>query len=268
MILSELNVYPIKSLSGITLREALVEDRGLEHDRRLMLVDESKKFITQREVPQMAAIRTTIDDDALKVSFNGDELRIDAAPKEAVTANVKIWTSSVKALVYDDRTNDWFSDALGVRCRLVLMPDSSKRKVNPFYAVRRFEDTVSFADGYPFMLIGQASLDDLNSRLTSAVPMNRFRPNFVVEGSETFAEDRWKKIAIGETIFHVVKPCARCVMLTIDQSAGVSTGKEPIKTLSTYRNFGGKVHFGQNLIAEKAGGRVRVGEKVRVIETN
>jgi hypothetical protein len=145
------------------------------------------------------------------------------------------------------------------------MPEEAKRTVNPFYAVRRFEDTVSFADGYPFMVIGQASLDDLNSKLETPVPMNRFRPNFVVAGSEPFAEDTWKKIRIGDTEFHVVKPSERCVITTVDQASG-EKGKEPLKTLNTYRNKKGKVLFGQNLIAEKAGGTLRIGDPIEVLE--
>ena len=147
-----------------------------------------------------------------------------------------------------------------------MMPDESKRAVNPFYAVRKFKDTVSFADGYPFMLLGQASLDDLNSRLAEPVPMNRFRPNFVVSGAEAFEEDNWKKIRIGTTMFHVVKPSERCVMPTIDQARGEKTGVEPLRTLSAYRTKKNKVLFGQNLIAEKAGGLVRVGDEVEILE--
>jgi uncharacterized protein YcbX len=124
---------------------------------------------------------------------------------------------------------------------------------------------VSFADGYPFLLIGQASLDDLNSRLAEPVPMNRFRPNFVVEGAEPFAEDTWKKISIGKTVFHVVKPCERCVITTIDQVKGTK-GKEPLTTLNTFRNFNGKVLFGQNLIAEKPGAVLKVGDKIEIVE--
>jgi uncharacterized protein YcbX len=138
--------------------------------------------------------------------------------------------------------------------------------VNPFYAVRKFRDTVSFADGYPFLLIGEASLADLNSRLSEPVPMNRFRPNFVVSGSEPFEEDTWKRIRIGSNEFHIVKPCARCVLTTVDQTTGQKTGKEPLKTLSEYRNRNGNVLFGQNLIAETAGGTVQVGDEIEVLK--
>ena len=265
MNLSELNIYPVKSLAGISLESAIVEDRGLRFDRRWMMVDEKRHFFTQREVPRMALVKIEVVDGGLHVSMNGDRIEIPAEPPSEETANVKVWSSSVKGQFYPAEVDQWFSDVLQTKCRLVLMPETTKRKVNPFYAVRKFQDTVSFADGYPFLLIGQASLDDLNSRLEDPVPMNRFRPNFVVTGSEPFEEDTWKRIRIGSTEFHVVKPCARCVMTTVDQAAGEKTGKEPLKTLSTYRNRNGNVLFGQNLIAETPGGSVRVGDEIEII---
>lgn len=265
MYLSEINIYPVKSLGGIPVEEAVVEERGLRFDRRLMLVDETGRFISQRENPKMALLRTSLNGKGLKVNYNGQSLAVSYAPDQASPARVKIWSSSVKAVAYDDETNEWFSEILGTKCRLVLMPEETKRKVNPFYAVRRNVDTVSFADGYPFLLIGQASLDDLNSRLDVPVPMNRFRPNFVVAEAEPFAEDNWKRIRIGETEFHIVKPCARCVITTIDQQTG-EKGKEPLKTLAGYRNKDGKLLFGQNLIAEESGGILRLGDRLEVLE--
>jgi len=266
MHISELNIYPVKSLKGISLQSAVIEDRGLQFDRRWMLVDEKRQFFTQREVPRMATIKMEVGPNGLIASVNGDGgLEISADTQTGETANVKVWSSSVKAAFYPEEIDRWFSEALGVKCRLVLMPETTKRKVNPFYAVRKFQDTVSFADGYPFLLIGQSSLDDLNSRLEEPVPMNRFRPNFVVAGSEAFAEDTWKRIRIGSAEFHLVKPCARCVMTTVDQASGEKNGPEPLKTLASYRNRRGKVLFGQNLIVEKAGGVIRAGDEVEVL---
>ena len=263
MKLSEINIYPVKSLAGIALESAVVEDRGLRYDRRWMLVDEKRQFITQREVPRMALVKIEVGDDGLRASMNGDIITVPQLTEE--TKTVKVWSSSVIGAFYPKEVDEWFSSALGVNCRLVAMPETTKRKVNPFYAVRKFQDTVSFADGYPFLLIGQASLDDLNARLAHPVPMNRFRPNFVVAGSEPFEEDTWKRIRIGSTEFHLVKPCARCVITTVDQATGEKNGKEPLKTLSTFRNRNGNVLFGQNLIAESVGGILRVGDKVEVL---
>lgn len=266
MYLSELNIYPIKSLKGIALESAVVEDRGLQYDRRWMLVDENRQFITQREVPRMATVNIVVDRDGLTASVNGNSVSVSALPETGETATVKIWNSTVKGAFYEPAVDEWFSDAIGFKCRLVVMPETSKRIVSPDYAVRRFEDTVSFADGYPFLLLGEGSLADLNSRLEVPVPMNRFRPNFVVAGSQPFEEDTWKRIRIGSTEFHIVKPCARCVLTTVDQTTGEKNGKEPLKTLSEYRNRNGNVLFGQNLIADKSGGTVRVGDEVEVIE--
>ena len=266
MHISEINIYPVKSLAGISVESSVVEDRGLRFDRRWMLVDHKRKFITQREVPRMALVNIEVGNNGLAASIDGNRIEIPAHPRTADIANVKIWSSSVKGEFYSDEINDWFSGLLETDCRLVLMPETTKRKVNPFYAVRKFKDTVSFADGYPFLLIGEGSLADLNSRLGEPVPMNRFRPNFVVSDSEPFAEDDWRRVRIGSSEFYVVKPCARCVITTVDQSKGEKNGKEPLKTLSSYRNRNGKVLFGQNLIADEAGGTIRIGDDVEVLE--
>jgi uncharacterized protein YcbX len=266
MHISEINIYPIKSLRGTSLAAAETEDRGLKFDRRWMLVDEKGKFITQREFPLMAAVNVTVEGDFLTAAYDGSEISVPLFPTGVDSRRVSVWSSSLRALRYREDAGEWFSDVLKTKCDLVRMPDEAARIVNPLYAVRKFKDRVSFADGYPFMLIGQASLDDLNSRLPNPVPMNRFRPNFVVKDAEPFAEDTWKKVRIGATIFHVVKPCARCVIPTIDQEAGKKTGQEPLKTLASYRTKRNKVLFGQNLIAEEAGGLIKIGAGVEVLQ--
>jgi uncharacterized protein YcbX len=267
MRLSGLNIYPIKSLAGIGLAEAAIERRGLEFDRRWMLVDANNRFLTQREFPKMATLRIKVGEAALEITNEtGGSLEVPFEPANATRATVEIWSSRCKAAIYGGEIDQWFSETLNTQCRLAKMPEATSRKVNFWYAVHK-DDHVSFADGYPFLLIGQASLDDLNSRLAEPIPMNRFRPNFVVEGAESFAEDTWKKIRIGETVFHVVKPCARCVITTIDQATGTKTGKEPLKTLGDFRNRRGKLLFGQNLIAESGGGKIRIGDEVEVLET-
>jgi len=270
MFLSEINIYPIKSLGGISLRSSIVENRGLQFDRRWLLVDEKNKFLTQRDFPQMAAIGVEIRKSGLTVSSGNKTLEIPVRPDTDETASVKIWSSRCRAQIYSKKMNDWFSGVLQTDCRLVLMPEETRRKVNYFYAVHK-EDTVSFADGYPFLLAGENSLADLNSRFDAPVPMNRFRPNFVVSGSDSFAEDGWKQIRIGATIFHVVKPCGRCVITTIEQSNGEKHGVEPLRTLASYRipkrSIKKKILFGQNLIAETVGEVISVGDKIEVIET-
>ncbi|MFN3330466.1 MAG: MOSC domain-containing protein, partial [Pyrinomonadaceae bacterium] len=197
MFLSQINIYPIKSLRGISLEESEFDCRGLKFDRRWMLVDERNGFLTQRRYPKMATIGVIIEHDSL-IAFTKDEtLRIPFEPESKKVISVKVWESEVSAQVYGDTINDWFSSILRVKCKLVKMLDESVRKVNPKYAVSP-HDEVSFADGYPFLLTNEASLADLNSRLEEPIPMNRFRPNLVVSGFEPFAEDSWKKIKIGE----------------------------------------------------------------------
>lgn len=270
MILSEINIYPIKSLKGISLTEAKIERRGLEFDRRWMLVDDKNKFLTQREFPKMATIEVQIAENNLRVSQNGNKLEIPFVPNGVETARVKVWSSKCSARIYDDSINEWFSGVLETKCKLVLMPEETRRKVNYFYAVHK-DDHVSFADAYPFLLIGENSLADLNSRLKDDLPMNRFRPNFVVKDSESFAEDGWKKIRIGASVFHIVKPCARCVITTIDQTTGEKNKKEPLKTLAKFRipkrSVKKKIMFGQNLIVENEGDFLRVGDNIEVLET-
>ena len=271
MNLSEINIYPIKSLGGISLNDSIAEEKGLQFDRRWMLVDENGKFFTQREFPKMATLKVSLISESLQIADENNSITVPFEPTSNNKIKVQIWQSKCDAVAYDETVNSWFSDALNTNCRLVLMPEESKRKVNPYYAIRKFQDIVSFADGYPVLLIGENSLNDLNEKLANPIPMNRFRPNLVVKGSDAFAEDNWKKIKVGEAIFHLVKPCARCVMTTTNQETGISDGKDPLKTLAKYRLkksvSGQKISFGQNLIAENFGAKVRLGDKIEILET-
>ena len=278
MYISEINIYPIKSLKGISVESAVVEERGLQHDRRWMLTDTSGKFLTQREFPRMALVETEIDDDSLWVAAEGfGSMELPMRPGTSGRRSVVIWQSICDAEVYDNGVNRWFSDVLGTDCQLVYMPDDSRRSVNP-----RFDtggDVVSFADGYPLMMLGESSLADLNSRLEHQLPMNRFRPNLVVTGSDAFAEDDWLRVKIGDAEFRSTKPCERCVITTIDHTRGEFDGKEPLKTLASYRSArdvmpdrietlgvgATAVLFGQNVIPEQTGAKIAVGDTVNVI---
>lgn len=275
MKISEINIYPIKSLGGVSLEEARIEERGLQFDRRWMLTDKNGEFITQREIPKMATLSIHIDVENLIVGCASEMLKVpfEFEPKE--TKKVRVWQSVCEAFVLSKQINDWFSDILRTHCQLVYMPEETKREINLMF--RQNEEIVSFADGYPFLIIGENSLKDLNEKLeTEKLSMNRFRPNFVVSGSDAFAEDNWKKIKIGSTVFRSTKPCARCVITTIDQDKGDFEGKEPLKTLAKYRKaeqifpndfqkFGldkNAVLFGQNLVAENFGETIKVGDKL------
>lgn len=270
MQLSEINIYPIKSCKGIRLTEAKIERRGLQFDRRWMLIDERNWFVTQREYPKLATVRTAIEEGRLRVENEaGDSLSIPFRPDAPSLAAVRIWRNRVLAEVYRDEINEWFSDVIGARLRLVYMPDTTMRLAHAPYKIKP-DDVVSFADGYPFFLLSEASLADLNSRLKEPVPMTRFRPNFVVSGAEPFAEDTWRRLKIGNNLFYGVKLCGRCVITTVDQDRGVKTGPDPLNTLGSFRTMKvgskTKIAFGQNLIADSEGGLVRLGDQVRIIQ--
>lgn len=263
MTLSEINVYPIKSAKGISVRTALVERRGIQFDRRWMVVNASGVFLSQRGFPRLALISTHLGSDTLRVVAPGmNTLTLSLQPSDADPIRVHVWDDTVDAISAGDEAQKWFSTYLEMPSRLVFMPENSIRHVEPESAIHNA--IVSFADGFPLLLISQHSLDDLNNRLATPVPMNRFRPNVVVNDSSAFAEDRWKKIRIGTMLFYVVKPCSRCITTTVDQETGIQ-GKEPLTTLSQYRKVDGNVHFGQNIIPENIG-KINVGDRVEIVE--
>jgi uncharacterized protein YcbX len=250
--LSEINIYPIKSLGGISLQSSEVEERGLKYDRRWMLVINENKFITQREYPQMALLQVNLDENGLLINHKKKDfgkLYIPFNYDFAETKDVIIWEDICKGSFYDKQIDNWFSEALETKCRLVYMPDTSERLVNPKRVKNKI---VSFADGYPFLIIGQSSLDDLNSRMENPLPMNRFRPNLVFAGGSPYEEDEWNKFKIGEVKFRAIKPSVRCMITTIDQETA-EFAHEPLKTLAKYRRAEGGVIFGMNLVCESAG---------------
>jgi uncharacterized protein YcbX len=263
LILSQINIYPIKSLGGISLPSSVVEERGLQYDRRWMLVDDNHQFLTQRKLAKMALLKVALLKEGLLVSTVGmPDLVVPFMCQTNDTIYVTVWEDTCHGIVVSPQANEWFSDALQLSCKLVFMPDTSIRPVDTRYALN--DEFVSFADAYPFLLIGEASLADLNGRLDTPLPMNRFRPNLVVSTTTPFEEDTWKAIRIGDTEFYLVKPCARCVVTTIDQQTTIA-GKEPLKTLSTYRLINNKVLFGQNVLLGKKGKHIQVGDAVTEI---
>jgi uncharacterized protein YcbX len=265
--LSALHIYPVKGLKGIQLTEARCTDRGLEHDRRWMVVDPSGVFLTQRDHPRMATVWTDIAGEELLLSAaDAGEVAVPLDPAMAPPLRVRVWNSDCTALAVSAAADAWLSDYLDLRCRLVYMPDESKRTSNPKYA--GYERFVSFADGYAYLMIGEASLADLNQRLSekdhAALPMNRFRPNLVVSGSDPYAEDGWGEMRIGSAVLRGAKPCGRCQVTTTDQATGDVRGPEPLATLSEYRSsaeFG--TMFGMNLVTVQPGA-VRVGDTVHL----
>ncbi len=260
--LKEITIYPVKSAGGIAVQEWNVEPRGLAHDRRWMVVTPDGDFLTQRDWPRMALLTPALEANILRLDAPGCEpLRVPRLP-EGERLTVHVWRSVCEAVSAGADADAWLSTFLKMPCRLVYMPDDTRRSISPDYTAG--EGIVSFADGFPLLLIGESSLTDLNARLAEPVPMNRFRPNLVVTGAAPYAEDDWAQVRVGDVLFHVVKPCARCAMTTVEQTTGERTGPEPLQTLAGYRREGGKVMFGQNLIPA-APGVVRVGDKVEVV---
>jgi uncharacterized protein YcbX len=257
--LSGLYVYPIKSCAGISLQRSELTATGLLHDRRWMLVDETGGFMSQRAHPRMALISTSISEEHLTVGAPGmPDLRVPLRQEDGNPIDVEVWGDANKGALVGEEADLWFGEFLRFPCRLVRKPEDDPRPVDSIYA--RSGDQTSFADGFAFLLVSEASLDDLNGRLEDPLPMNRFRPNFVVEGCGPYAEDGWDRFRVGNVPFRVAEACPRCAITTTDQETG-ERGKEPLRTLATYRKFEGGVFFGRNLIHD-ALGTVRVGDPI------
>ncbi len=258
--LSEIIIYPIKSLGGINLNTSFAGKRGLQYDRRYLLVDENGMFLTQRDFAQLALLKLSFTENGFKVldSASNNFITIPFESSSAEKIKVQIWNDACNAVRADYVLDEWFSDFLKMNCSLVYMPDDEKRIVEKKFI--NDEHIVSFADAYPFLIIGQSSLNDLNQRLKIPIPMNRFRPNFVFTGGNPFEEDNWNDFKIENVEFKAVKPCARCVITTTNQETA-ERSTEPLKTLSDYRKINNKVMFGMNVICNKPG-VVSVNQKI------
>ncbi|MDG1580494.1 MOSC domain-containing protein [Pseudomonas sp. GOM6] len=267
MQLSALYRYPLKSARYESLQSAPVDSLGLQGDRRWMLVDESSgRFLTQRLLPQMGRIEARYNGEGgLRLSAPGyDSIEVALPDPDAALRGVIVWSDSLRVPDAGDAAAAWFSAFLGRPCRLVQVPQSRARQVDTGYAEPG--EKVGFADGFPLLLIGQGSLDDLSARVGRSLEMLRFRPNLVIAGAEPYAEDRWKRICIGGIEFKVAKGCSRCIVTTLDPHTGErSADREPLATLKTYREREGQVYFGQNLLPRGVG-ELRVGMPVEVLE--
>ncbi|AYL94862.1 MOSC domain-containing protein [Mucilaginibacter celer] len=262
---SQLFIYPVKSLGGISVPSAEATSRGFKHDRRLMLVNEHGHFMTQREFVKMALLKTAIETHGIRVSNqNGDSVLIPFDIDKQPLHQFAVWDDTCMGQYIDNKIDEWFTQTLDIKCRLVYMPDDSEREVDQRYAKPGM--ITSFADAYPFLLIGQASLDDLNKRMALPLPMDRFRPNIVFTGGDAYGEDLMNEIKIAGITFYGAKLCARCVLTTIDQQTAAKA-KEPLKTLASYRMKNNKIMFGQNLVHENTG-TISVGDELKVLSTH
>lgn len=262
--LSQLFIYPVKSLGGIPKQAVEITATGFKHDRRWMLVDEHHQFLSQRSHPQMVLLHLAETADGFMVSKFHEESMSIHIPSTCLSKkliSVTVWDDVCNAIEVSDLHNEWFSDMLNVKCKLVYMPDDTKRLVDQQYA--KNEEITSFSDGYPMLMIGEASLELLNSKLADTLPMSRFRPNLVFTGGHAHIEDEMAAFEINGLRFLGVKPCARCVMTTINEK-NAEAGKEPLKTLATYRMKNNKIYFGQNVLQQQTG-TIKTGDEIKII---
>lgn len=262
--LSQIYVYPVKSLAGIQVKQWPVDKTGLRYDRKWMLIDDNGQFLSQRRLPRMALIKTHISGDWLTLSAPGqDDIMLPLHGDGGEDISVGIWNDTCLAKTVDDHADEWLCRFLGRPCRLVYHPDDRVRKVDPDYATD--DDQTAFSDGFPFLIVSEGSLRALNQAMNREMSMARFRPNLVVSGCDGYAEDGWRQIMINGITFRLPKPCSRCMVPAIDPESAIS-GKEPLATLSRLRLWQNKVYFGQNALHD-SDGILSVGDKVAIIET-
>lgn len=241
MIVTELFIYPIKGCGGISLQSAEIDEFGLKGDRRFMIVDQSGQFMSQRKHPKMSLIRTKLEGMFINVGFEGmSDLTLEPS-MESNDIVVRIWDDDVTATDMGEAASLWFSEVLGQKVHLVTIGQRYSRNVRIHGSI--YSSKMHFGDACPILVASQESLDDLNSRLESPITIDRFRPNMVISGAQPYDEDTWSYFRIGDQLFQFGKRCGRCTVTTINQQTGEG-GKEPLKTLATYRKDDGNVYFG------------------------
>ncbi|WP_297483810.1 hybrid-cluster NAD(P)-dependent oxidoreductase [uncultured Photobacterium sp.] len=261
--LSQIHVYPVKSTAALTQSHAWVEKQGLAFDRRFMVASGEGAMITARKYPQMVKITATLTMTGLVLQYsNKTDLVLQYADFAMVDASATVWNDNFSAYTTTMIANQWFSDIIGHSVQLLFCGQQSNRVRS------KIGHNVSFADGYPLLVISEASLAALNERSRDHHTMAQFRTNLVVSNTDAFAEDEWKRIRIGEVEFEIVKPCARCILTTVDPlTSEFNALKEPLKTMATFRaDAAGDVFFGQNLVALNEG-MIRAGDVIEVLET-
>jgi uncharacterized protein len=262
--LSAIYIYPVKSLAGISLQSWPVTETGFQFDRQWMLIDEDNQFLSQRRLPRMALIKTALTENELVLSALGmEELRLELNPTQGEIINSTIWHDQVDTFAVSLEADSWFSHFLNINCRLVYQPETVIRHVNPQFAKQT--DKTALSDGFPFLLISENSLTALNTAMNLELSMSRFRPNLVVSGCGSYAEDTWREISIGAIDFRLPKPCSRCSVPTINPETA-ETGKEPLTTLNRLRKSENKVYFGQNALHDNVG-MLSVGDQVTIKRT-
>jgi uncharacterized protein len=259
-IVKEIYIYPIKSLAGISCQQAFAEEMGFENDRRWMLVDAENQFITQREYPIMSQFYPQISDGKISIVFQDQKHEFSVTEHLDIPIKVNVWDDKSEVVEVNKSTSEWFTKQLGFECKLVKIIKSGDRKHESSKLKETFN--VSLADGYPYLLIGTESLDFLNEKLDDKITVLRFRPNIVISTQIAHEEDDLATFKIGEVQFKNVKPCGRCIMVNNDPQKGI-VKKEPLKTLSKYRNFNNSVLFGTNIVSLNSG-LIKVGDEIEL----
>lgn len=260
--------YPVKSMAGISARSALMDERGLAGDRRWMLIDAHDRFVTGRLLPQLTQVTVTEEAGGLQLAYSGEQILVPQPVSDQKLRTVRIWSDTTQSLDAGDLAADVLSAWFGRPLRLVYQAYHQRRPLSETRAGRSGAE-VSFADGYPLLLLGRGSLDALNTRLTKPVSALHFRPNIVIDGAPAHAEDNWRKIRIGDATLSIVSPCSRCVFTTVDPATGNKDANlEPLATLRGYRSdpATGEVLFGVNVVPENPGARIRVDDPVVSID--
>ena len=271
IIVSQLWIYPIKSLKGISVDKVQLEKRGFRYDRRWMLVDNNNRFISQRLYPRLALIEQELSDFGISVRAPDMPVLIIPYPDTQVEVYEEVevicWDDHIKAQHINTAIDNWFSEFLDADCQLVFMPEDCERLVDTDYA--KNQEITSFSDGFPNLIICEESLQDLNSRVDIELTINRFRPNIVIKGCEPYGEDTLGHFQINGIDFYAVKPCSRCVVTTVNPETGVKESREPLATLAKFRKKGQKVYFGQNLLHKlnlMTDNTICVGDRLEILE--
>ena len=263
-VLSDIFIYPVKSLAGIKVSNWIVNEKGLLHDRKWMLVDTNNQFLSQRRLPKMVLIKTQLTDNELILSTStSGSISLPLYPDDGDACNITIWNDQCSAKTTTTVADQWLSDFLGIDCKLVYQPDEVVRPVDSDYATAT--DKVYFSDGFPFLILSKASLNSLNQAMGLQLPIQRFRPNLVISNCESYAEDSWREITINGIGFRLPKPCSRCSVPTIDIETA-QTNKEPLTTLNRLRKWNKHVYFGQNAL-HNTQGELATGNAVEINQT-
>ncbi|MBU9847212.1 YcbX family protein [Rahnella ecdela] len=263
-ILSRLFVHPVKSMRGLQVSHSLVTPTGLAFDRQFMITDPQGMFITARQYPSLVLFTPILLPDGLMLSApEGESISVRFRDFAGINSPTEVWGNQFTSLIAPEPVNRWLSGYLKREVQLRWVGEEPTRRVKKYPDV-----PLSFADGFPYLLINEASMQDLQRRCPGGVRIEQFRPNIVVSGANAYAEDSWQTIRIGEVIFDLVKPCSRCIFTTVSIEKGRKHPRgEPLKTLQGYRTASdGDVDFGQNMIARNSG-VIRAGDSVQVLAT-